>query len=430
MRHQIINLAAIGSLVLLALIGSVGCAEPGLSAPIIKHTTFITQDGRIMLQPLVAERAVDGGFVVAGKAAAAAWAVKTDAGGNVVWRYFRDLAPEELGRHIPYQVEYRGVASMPDGSTFLCGSLVRQRGQPQPAMITHLSKNGDFLSEMPLQPKGVPGPLYFITKCTAWENGVIGIGSTYGPEGSHFWIFALDGNGTLRWEKSFEPLPPSARPIDSDHLKDEQYLFWRKQPLTPWGSSASLAQGSSGNAMLFIMRGNSNSEIMAVDNGGHILIRKALSGDAEFLRSSQATTQIEIFRSFNDSTSLHEIASIDDQLSLSTTNKYKLRALRFEGPTFARPDRTFVLVGTSNGSGQYVPPGIAHLDRNLEHDRHLPIEFPGVQKGMSGEVAVAGQNSGEYLLAVPVFHDRSQFGFHVAEGGPADGAALVLVDVP
>lgn len=153
----------------------------------------------------------DGGYVIAG-AVWVPWATRVGANGNVVWRYelsaYNPSAPKEGKGH------YNGTAILSDDSAILCGEMglppsSEKRVGDVVGMLTHLDKAGLVLSHQLLYPNGDKDySLSRLDKCVPWGDGVavVGHASRFPKQGGieeSVWLIALDGNGSIKWEKTF-----------------------------------------------------------------------------------------------------------------------------------------------------------------------------------------------------------------------------------
>jgi hypothetical protein len=149
----------------------------------------------------------DNGLIVAGSNHGQGWAARTDAEGNIKWRYVisRPVKPTRPS-DIP---TYISAAVMPDDSVFLCGNMPGIKGGGS-GLLTHLDKDGNVLNEQLPSPKGLSGG--GLSACIASDGGLIAVGSTaildpvqstpninsYTPT---YWIVSFDVNGKVKWEK-------------------------------------------------------------------------------------------------------------------------------------------------------------------------------------------------------------------------------------
>lgn len=191
-----------------------------------------------VVDPKAIVRARDNGLIVAGSIDLPnqprdAWAIKTDAEGNVLWRYTVPLR-EKLNRYDG--PEFSSVAIMPDDSIFLCGRMpfVAGTGKSSPALISHLSKNGKVLSEKLFYPQnGKPLALTQLNSCASSGDGIVAVGHTtqFVKNPSHeanvppnisanfYLIVSIDSSGEIKWEKL---LPVSSTSEGFDYVSPLQ----------------------------------------------------------------------------------------------------------------------------------------------------------------------------------------------------------------
>jgi hypothetical protein len=160
-------------------------------------------------------RAHDNGLIIAGTMELEAWATRTDAEGNVKWRYLIPKPSKSLyGRH----PQYNGAAIMSDDSVFLCGEMSDYDDDaPSRPLLTHLDKDGKYIHEdthiSPQINKEAKSGAF--EACAVSQDGIIAIGQAavtkpVTPSSAHpapyddtffYWVVALDIEGQVKWEK-------------------------------------------------------------------------------------------------------------------------------------------------------------------------------------------------------------------------------------
>jgi hypothetical protein len=170
----------------------------------ITREVIIPREGAWPNEPNIIVRADDGGFILAG----GPWVIKIDADGKVLWRYVRDKLI----------ADYTGAVAMPDGTTFLCGSMQLLGGREfSPSIFTHLDASGNLLNEQLIFPqnKAEHGGSHF-DGCVRWGSGIAVVGRIHNvlrqASGSgsaftaplvekYYWLMMLDSDGKVQWEK-------------------------------------------------------------------------------------------------------------------------------------------------------------------------------------------------------------------------------------
>ncbi len=412
------------------------CANRDLSEPVIRRSTFIAGPGGVAMDPSSATLAPDGGFVVTGVSGpASTWAMKIDSNGNSLWRYDRPLDGEyrtaysnpTLRSRIPPPTKYSGVVGMPDGSTFLCGSLSVAARQGQSAVLTHLGKSGEYLGETHLTPKGLPGPgVYTMGRCFMWGDELVVVGGCLDRGGSTFWIFALDQMGKLKWERRFAPLPPSQRSEAAAGANDQDRIA--QQELMPWASTISVASTPSGAVMDILTSDRSNSELDAIDRDGQLVARRALFRSALLLPSREPRNDVTI-QDFPKANRGAEIEILDSRFEAINTRPLRVRQLQYILGGYRLNDDSLFLFGGARGMGLIVPPAVAHVSQDLRSEKHAAVEVPGAMLGVNGVVAEPASMSQEYLIAVPVAKTTSMFHSPGNTVAVRPGMGIFLLDI-
>jgi hypothetical protein len=179
----------------------------------IEVTREVLLESGIAVRPHAVTRTKDGGYVIAGGITDyIPWATRTDADGNVQWRYTIDEDGKK--KHIPGvgRTEYRGVATFADDSSLLCGYKdIGKQSQPLfVGMLTHIDKAGRVLSHQLIYPNGDQGHrLNYLDGCSSWGDGVAVVGHSTRFSGNavprrnedFYWVLALDPKGKIKWEK-------------------------------------------------------------------------------------------------------------------------------------------------------------------------------------------------------------------------------------
>jgi hypothetical protein len=192
------------------------------------------------MQPraMAAAKDRDDVYIYAGEAAYGESAVAVQLSANhadatVLWRYDRDPKLARINRNGVYfgdgfRPVFRGVVSMADGSTFLCGNGSADRGNERPGLLVHLDNAGRVISEQELlssivdaspadrllDPSNTGARFNTFDTCLTWGGHIGAIGQVvYFPRTeerrTYYWIVAIDFTGKIVWQK----LIPQVEPI-------------------------------------------------------------------------------------------------------------------------------------------------------------------------------------------------------------------------
>lgn len=376
----------------LICLGTSSCASPfndvakaaqpttSISAPIRIGEATIKDEWDDTIQPRVAERTGDGGYIVAGSSGTntdshaggsggpRGWAVKIDKSGRVLWRYYtglRDLASVKPGVPISYSIHgaptYYGVVSMPDGSSLLCGQIpnVPRPGSDKPwGILTRLDPKGTLIYERLLSPqaknmvgeKGVEN----LQQCIRWGDGFAIVGSAvrYLPRtpsvGRHdaatfYWVLALDRAGKIRWEKL----------IPATHIQHAGL------------SDGNLVLQSHGSDLVFSATDNTDSEVIDLNLKGDIIARKPLHGQFRLIHSVEPEKVIQVWGIERGAPS-SEVLTLNDRMDVVERKQGAPNGDCFPRIIYRMPDQSYVLFASilrPNSGGLHA--AIAHVDGNL-----------------------------------------------------------------
>jgi hypothetical protein len=194
----------------LAIIG----ASEGSGA--LDSSKSIEVDRQVLLndmagKPTAIVRRPDGGLVVAG-VRGAAWAVATNAHGEILWKF--EYPPDESAK-TAFQSKINGAVSLANGRVLFCGQRTTQGSV---GLVTILDSNGRVVEERTeLSNSDATMTLSGVTHCVHWEDGVGLIGwSSNGNHGSP-WITRLDTNGAKLWSTRIPDLPTGDVVETADH---------------------------------------------------------------------------------------------------------------------------------------------------------------------------------------------------------------------
>jgi hypothetical protein len=180
-----------GAVLAFLLIASCGQTRGSATAQSIDMDRDVSLEGLIGHATSLAA-IPSGGFVVAGSA----WAVATNANGEVLWKY-EEPGPKEAPPRS--QSAFYGVVPLNNGNVLLCGS--KQTGKQLGARLTILNSAGQLVEERLLQPPG-PGNFYtaWFDRCLRWDDGVAVVGGGATDMAGFSWLMKLDGNGARQWD--------------------------------------------------------------------------------------------------------------------------------------------------------------------------------------------------------------------------------------
>lgn len=206
---------------LVALYGLTALAEtPVIAEPTIVREAIL-EKGRSP-DAMVIERANDGGYVIAGRIrqTKSAWATKTNAAGDVVWRYL--LGSEVEPSLAAARPVFTGAAGTDDAGTLLCGSMgADQSGNViVDGVVVVLDSEGKLVNKQVVAPppSGEIAHLAYFKKCARWGDGFVAVGdvSRYFETGQpqrrqelYHWIVEFDRTGAVRWQRLIQPKLPS-----------------------------------------------------------------------------------------------------------------------------------------------------------------------------------------------------------------------------
>jgi hypothetical protein len=328
---------------------------------------------------------MNGDFIVAGEFIHEGWAARIDQAGNIKWRYgapLLDPPSDPITRPI-----YHAAVAMPDDSVFLCGEMPRKikRGVPWPGLITHLDKDGKLLSRSLLIPQGKEAPwIARIKSCAKVGDEIIGLGTSdrsapnlhptkeypY-PNKSfeYYWLFALDFNGKLKWERLIS--------MDDRGGADELSLFVNRR---------------TDNGLLFVGTRNSlGTEVVRTDATGNVVGRKLLRDTLLPVQPvDPSDTAIQLVSPSPDKLI---VVSLNDELEV-TNRTEQPHSPGWIHKIYRQPDDALLLFG-SLGQPNFAHAGVMKVDPTLKHEDTLvqpeKITWPtipdAVPVGSTGEFA-------------------------------------------
>jgi hypothetical protein len=219
---QALSCILIGGSLLTQLIVSANASDSKLK--IVREVVLQSSPAGAVIEPNVISRADDGGFIVAGsiRSRRQAWASKVDAEGKSLWSY---VTAPQLSLPIGDGAEFYGAATMPDGTTYLCGFMPRAPDAYAPALLVHLDREGRMLDERRIVPEGHSERGYAgFYDCARWQGGVAMVGAAFNvirtaswPDtpnpvvDRYYFVLGLNEVGTVVWERH---IPTTFNAID------------------------------------------------------------------------------------------------------------------------------------------------------------------------------------------------------------------------
>ncbi|MDR3432604.1 MAG: hypothetical protein P4L95_12010 [Rouxiella aceris] len=407
-------------LILTSLIRVVGCMVIALTLT----TTCYAKDSAVVqqiliqtaahapIQPNVAKSLSDGGLIVAGRTGSTAWAMGLDAQGQTRWQYATGL--HEVFRFYGGEPEFRDIATMADGSTYLCGFMPRPLKSDLPsALLTHLDKQGRMLAEQLVTPK--PGSDDKISSssfehCIVWGNDLVVMGQMAqidprkGLDGlpiiHHFyWLMKLDTTGNIIWQK-FIPFKFGAL---STVIARDISLF------------------KTDHGLIFSATDSNNTEIVSLTELGDIRTRNKISGFYTLVKPLGEVGDLQLIGRepiLDSSPPVTLLISLDSTLQPTRRVKKPGDDNFFANITYKMPDNT--LVGFGEGMhwfGRREQGEMLHFDQQRQELQRNSLEIDGIYSAGQIWVACPANASNEFWVAKLalsedfVNHGTSQSGF-------------------
>jgi hypothetical protein len=251
LRMLSVCLIALGT----AAITSCGAREQPSAPMFLDHDLLLK--GKAGTPYAITKRA-DGGFIIAGNMGSA-WAVRTTSQGAVVWKF-----DEEDGAS-----EFRGIVTLADGSTLLCGNA----DHGLIGLVVIVSAEGRVLEERRLLPSEYKDSWSTgsFDHCMPWGDGIALLGTaTVAIEGTNRglgWLVKLDKNGQKQWEKYARDFVASDAVVT-----DDQALVIVRPDQT----------------------GGAN--VVRLDASGQKIAERAFKGDLNFLHALTPTDAVTVIR--------------------------------------------------------------------------------------------------------------------------------------
>jgi len=326
--------------------------------PTVTNEVLLPADQGASLDPSSISNASDGGFILTGSMNMDGWAVKTDAKGNVLWRY-SVKAPDIQPRWLSH-LKILDAIAMPDGTTYLYGNKpVPISSQEPSAFLTHLDVSGHLLSTKFFAPTVTGGwgaSRGGFSRGARWGDGFVFVGQTSevirGADPNvlphvkvFYWILALNAAGNVKWEKQISAGTTSAAAtIGALNVTNERLLF----------SSTD----------------NISTDILSIDAGGTLVAQNNIAGSLSFITPLQGGADVQMMDCHGSTAS---IVSLDNKLAEAGRTPSIIDD--FEGQAYRLADQSYVAVGHRIHSiGQEYTTAVVHLDSSFQNKRFM--DFP------------------------------------------------------
>lgn len=404
---------------IIQLLVAAGCyygAPVAHAAKVQTESVLVQTAAHQRLTPLTLAATSDDGMLVAGGSAVSkeTWAVKFDAARRLQWQYARQAPAAErqavIGGSNPSS--YRGVAEMADGSFFLCAEKPFTRGDPPAGMyLTHLSRDGQLLSELPIRSPGLATDRNFILAgCSAWggDLAVLAYAMSWppGPVMSlgrlGYLLLAFDASGALKWELPVASFHAGSAP-GPDGIVFQQ-------------NGASLVVSTTSNIWTELMRFSPTGKITAHRSveGRHLLVQSA--ADAPELKLLGLDIQAGRFT--------HSLTVLAEDLTPQSVVKSDHPSAFLVSSAFEKADGTLLMFGSDiDREGSHMRAGMRQLDRALAAERPLETAFGHFRDPFS---IAAGLRRNRQAFAYATEAEPRDAGVTATNDGAAPAAGALL----
>ena len=344
------------------------CLAQSISSPKIVAQSLLTNEWGTIMHPRAISVVADGGTITSGYVASTkAFAIKTSADGKQMWSHFVELSDEDQlafpGQRYGIGPEYAGSVPMPDGSIFLCGSMKRPPGKPEPGLVTHLDAQGTVLSEQLVLPKDSPQRIIaHLAGCVRWGNDLAVLGHISqwtddkgnGRSSHHnlYWVLILDASGVSKWERQFDI--PDTFPVAID-------------PAIVVAGKDLVISASDGR----------ETDFLRVDVKGSVVVRTKLPSNYLLIQDSASDEEIQIFEDARtesrDESKVHIHSLVTLNRDFSETHRVKGGLSNFYARVAYRlTDGSLILAGSeySIPKHDYLST-VVHVDAKLKTSTSL-----------------------------------------------------------
>lgn len=406
-------------LLLVAAAGSCYGSPVAHAAAVQTESVLVQTAAHQRLMPLTLAATSDDGMLVAGGSAVSkeTWAVKFDASRRLQWQYARQAPAAErqavIGGSNPSS--YRGVAEMDDGSLFLCAEKPFTRGDPPAGIyLTHLSRDGQLLGELPIRSPSLTNDRNFILAgCSAWGGGfaVLAYAMSWppGPVMSlgrlGYVLLAFDASGALKWDLPVASFQAGSLP-GGDGIVFQQ-------------NGASLVVSATSNIWTELMRFSPSGKIAAHRSveGRHLLVQSAAdAADAAELKLLGLDIQAGRFT--------HSLTVLAEDLTPQSVVKSDHPSAFLVSSVFEKADGTLLMFGSDiDREGMRLRAGIRQLDRTLTVEQRFPTTFGRFKDPFS---IAAGLRGNRQAFAYATEADPRDAGVTTDNDGSAPAAGVLL----
>ncbi|MBJ7311576.1 hypothetical protein ACFOLJ_11800 [Rugamonas sp. CCM 8940] len=393
----------------------------GVKSAEVRQEVLLNSAANAVMEPLAMAATGDDSLVVAGGATATrqAWAARLNAANKVEWIYFRESPPaERLAQEASSTTpEFRAVASMADGSVFLCGNTPYRTGASN-IFLTQLDRQGQLLSEKPVETPASSGAMvYRADQCIAWGEGVVIVAHEQhyplpGADGGHgvrasYLLLAFDRLGNFKWEQAVPTLGEGFAP-------DGQGVIVRNV----------------GGALLVSATDNVDTEVLRFDAKGQLRAHRRFDG-RYLLIQGQDGGALKLFGSVPDNDALpRSVITLDDTLAVVARTQGDKPFDFSVRHVFEKRDGSLLLFGSeAHAQGAGLRAGVRAVDAALKQERHVTLDHRQRLDPNAILAASARRRDGRYAYATIAVPARSAVRTSGAE--PADvvvGAVVTFLE--
>jgi hypothetical protein len=331
-----------------------------------------------------------GGMIVAGNSGRAAWGAKIDTRGQIVWNYTIGLQ-DEFKYPVPY-AQFRGAASLPDGSVFLCGNMPRPLGSTASwVVLSHLDVNGRPLSETFPKPDDHANPgaqTAGAAGCVYSDDGVIALAETSrrnppAEKGAlpklerFYWIFAIDSAGLIKWETQVPMMLHNG--------------FF--QP--------GIIMAAVGAGVTFSATNNESTELVTIGAGGVVKSHNEIPGRFILVRPVPTAGPIHLFGTFDDP-QRSAVVTLDDRHVETGRIRGNHPSNFLANFAYSTADDSIVLFGSVvRGGGANYASLVVSVDSALTAERDLELPHASGSFKDIGFIRAAAPSgaAGEFVVA-------------------------------
>jgi hypothetical protein len=357
-------------------------------------------------------------LIVAGQSPAirSAWATKVREAGGVIWTYV--FAPHEDGTSLSllYAPVFVGAVAMPDGTTFLCGKIVRP--DYSAGLLIHLDAAGHEISARYIRPKerNAHGVARF-SGCRRLGDRLVIVGyvwhvvqkgerNTPIEPGGAYWFLIVDADGKIVVEAQHRSAINSAL-LEPNLIVD----------------------GAGDGGTLFRASDNISTEIIKINVSGVVETDERLAGSFMFVQPVVADGIIQVFGTFFSAPESIVVLFLDSRLK--EVRRVEGNHPMHFGARFAyrMKDGSFALFGyAKNISGYGDHSSITHVAADLKSESSFDFPYDKIDDANSVEAATP---TSDYLIFAVAraavsqallenSHDRLQLEGEFARGAVID----------